>query len=109
MIAGVRVTLADLMALSLELSEIDVDADIFLEYLVNCIRNEVISYQTFVFKNMNAKSRKLSNELFDLKLNYEANKLSINEKERQLNSLLDKKMKADVSKYRLFKILMRKR
>ena len=51
----------------------------------------------------------MSNELFDLKLNYEANKLSINEKERQLNSLLDKKMKADVSKYRLFKILMRKR
>ena len=105
LIAGVRVTLADLMALSLELSEITVDADIFLEYLVNCIRNEVISYQTFVFKNMNAKSSKLSNELFDLKLNYEANKLSINEKERQLNSLLDKKMKADVSKYRLFENL----
>ena len=35
-------------------SDVDIDADVFLEYLVNCIRNEVISYQTLVFKSMNA-------------------------------------------------------
>ena len=54
MITVARQILGDLIALRLELSELNISRDIFLEYLINCIRNEVVSYQTCVFKNLKA-------------------------------------------------------
>ena len=105
MFAEARMILDDLVALRLELSEIDISPDLFLEYLVNCIRNEVTSYQTCVFKSMKAVTAKLSKEIATLKIDYLTNKALIIEKETQLNSLLDRKMKAEIAKQRLFENL----
>ena len=52
MFAEARMILDDLVALRLELSEIDISPDLFLEYLVNCIRNAV----TIVIKPVCSKA-----------------------------------------------------
>ena len=51
----------------LEALDLDIDSDIFLEYFVNCIRNDVASYQIFCSKTVNAAKNKLTT---DIKVQY---------------------------------------
>ena len=50
----------------LQLSDLNLDPVLFLEYLINCIRNDVISYQTFIskiFKNSKHNQTRQINQL----------------------------------------------
>ena len=48
-------------------AEIDIEDDLFLEYLVNCIRNDVISYQVFISNSFNKTKNGLIADLHAIK------------------------------------------
>jgi exonuclease III len=68
----------------------DTPPDVFMEALVNNIRNEVISHQIFIKKQINKTVDKLEKNLSNLKTNFHANSERINELEVALNALTDK-------------------
>lgn len=45
----------------------NIEDDIFLEYLIMCIRNDVVSYQTHISKQFNMTFDKIVNEINELK------------------------------------------
>jgi hypothetical protein len=57
LMASLTTTMEDLRNLNLTLQQINIDGASFMEILINGIRNDVISYQAFVFKTL-ASSRK---------------------------------------------------
>ena len=63
--------------------------DIFMESLVNNIRNEVISHQIYIKKQINKTVDKLEKDLSNLKKDVHANSEQINDLESALNNLTD--------------------
>ncbi len=80
-----------------------VDDDIFLETLMNNVRNEVISYQAFIFKTVNESYDNLLKSIDVLKASYTENFIEISELELKLreineiriNSILEKNCNFD--------------
>jgi hypothetical protein len=64
-----RDTLLQLDEINLQELEVNIEADIFMDYLMNNIRNEVISYQSFISKTVESSTKKLTLRLLDLKRN----------------------------------------
>ena len=54
-IAEILGTLDDLNTSNYQNLGIDIDDDIFLEYLINCVRNDVVSFQTYSAKVFNTE------------------------------------------------------
>jgi hypothetical protein len=79
----------------------NIEADTFLEYLLNNIRNEVISYQSFISKIVNQSLKKLVERITNLKENFVANFETISDlelklceiNENKVNAILEKKQK----------------
>jgi len=83
----------------------DIEDDLFLEYLIICIRNDVISYQVHVSKQFNVTYDSLLRELIILKNCDIPDFDLIRQLEHRLNSLADQKMKNEIEKHRLFEHL----
>ena len=89
----------------LESLVLDIDNDIFLEYLILCVRNDVISYQTFHLSEMKKRYTQLCRDLNELKKDYVNNQIRINDIEKEVELLANKKINVEVEKYRLFEHL----
>jgi hypothetical protein len=50
-IGDIKTSLQDLQSLDIDLLPLNIDDDLFLDYLVNCIVNDVLSFQRFLTKN----------------------------------------------------------
>ena len=91
----------------LESSDLNIDNDVFLEYYVNCIRNDVASFQIFCSKTTSEAKNKLILELSKLKnvddLNIDHTVIA--EKEQKLNAILDRELKNEFEKFRHYDLL----
>ncbi len=72
--------------------------DIFLDYLVNNIRKEVISYQSFISKKLNEGYENLIEKLTELKGNVTQNYVLISECELKLREINEIKINAILGK-----------
>ena len=81
------------------------DPDEFLDYLVNCIRNDVLSIQRYFSLTRSKYKKKLLADLADLKLNFTENSAAIFSTERQLFDILDKESKNEVAKFQHFELV----
>jgi hypothetical protein len=81
------------------------DPDVFFETLINNLRNEVCSHQTFMRKAKFKKIESTKNKLAELKKDYTANSVRIQETEQILNNLIDMEMRSELFKYKHFDIL----
>ena len=68
-IAEISQRLEDINIDELESMEKDIEDDIFLEYLVNCVRNDVTSFQIFCSESASELKSKLISELSSLRNN----------------------------------------
>ena len=85
--------------------DIDIDDDIFLKYLVNCIRNDVVSFQTYSAKVFNIEKTRLVNILRLAKNNNTYSPTNNADVESQLNALCDSQMRTEFLKLRNHEIL----
>jgi hypothetical protein len=68
--------------------------DGFLEYLVNNIRNEIVSYQSFIFKKVDESYENLISRIDNLKQNAIQNQTLISECELKLHEMNEIKINA---------------
>ncbi len=83
----------------------NIEADTFLEYLMNNIRNEVISYHSFISKTVNQSLNNLIERLTVLKENFEANFDEISDLELKLREINENKVNAILEKNKNFENL----
>jgi hypothetical protein len=69
-----------------------------MDYLMNNIRNEVISYQSFISKTVESSTKKLTLRLLDLKRNLKDNFNEISELELKLREISDLKISSILEK-----------
>ena len=84
---------------------LQVENDLFLDVLLNTIRNEVISYQTFIDKNLKASRVAQLKKLDELKSDYSNNIVSITEIETKLNNEVTAELKKKIHNHPAFDIL----
>ena len=101
-IAEICLTIEDLDIDGLQSLAINVDDDLFLEYLLNCIWNEIISYQTFSAKIFNSTKHNLEAQLREAKKCNTFNPDLMREAEARLNELVDFELKNEFDKFRKF-------
>jgi hypothetical protein len=89
----------------IEKIQIDCDPDIFLETLLNNLKNDVISHQAFIRKSKKAKLTQLSEKLYNIKKNLNPDPVSLREAELAYNSLLDSEMRSELENTRHYEIL----
>ncbi len=77
----IRGILAELDDLNIPDGDTTMEADEFLEFMMNNIRNEVISYQAFINKTINHSFKKLISKIENLKLDHIRNADVISELE----------------------------
>jgi exonuclease III len=104
-ITNIRTLIDDLSQFNIPDFKVNIDYDIFLDYYVNCIRNDVISHQRFLTKHKIALKKELCSEIETLKQDYESNFQELSVLESRLNALLDLELKAEVENFRHFEIL----
>jgi len=83
----------------------DLKADIFMETLVNNIRNEAVCYQIFIAKEKMKIKSSLIDRLNLLKSNYSVNSDDIMIIERKLDQLADTELRSKIESTSLFEIL----
>jgi hypothetical protein len=104
-IGDIKTSLQDLQSLDIDLLPLNIDDDLFLDYLVNCIVNDVLSFQRFLTKN-NAESKKiLLNKIANLKLNINSDFLELKKAEAELTELQDAEMRAEIEKFRHYDVI----
>ena len=62
-IGQIKLIIDDFNLTRLQSLALDIEDDLFLEYLLNCIRNELVSYQTFISKTFNSSKNALIKQL----------------------------------------------
>jgi hypothetical protein len=78
--------------------------DIFMETLVNNLRNDVVSYQIFISKTIKNTSSETLNKLADLKHDFERNVNKIIELENKLDRIQDQKLRSKLESSKNFEI-----
>jgi exonuclease III len=86
----------------LETLNLSVEPDIFLEVLVNNIRNDATSFQSYLFKEKNKNTKETRAELKVLKANYADNTYKIRKLESNLNDLADSELRCELENYAWF-------
>jgi exonuclease III len=104
-IAEIRADLADLGSLGIEDCQLDVENDLFLEILINNIRNDVLSFQRFVSKKRCEQTKNALVHLSDLKLNYAQNVEEIQSLEKKINDFQDQIMLNKIEKFRHYELI----
>jgi hypothetical protein len=89
----------------IEKIQIDCDPDIFLETLLNNLKNDVISHQAFIRKSKKAKLTQLFEKLYNIKKNLNPDPVSLREAELAYNSHLDSEMRSELENTRHYEIL----
>jgi hypothetical protein len=83
--------------------------DIFLETLINNIRNECLSYQIFLSRTVAESTKNIIAKLNTLKLNYTVNELEIETLEKKLDSIIDNNLRNRLEATSNFEILQNER
>jgi exonuclease III len=94
----IRILMEELNELNLPDINHNMEDDAFLEFLMNNIRNEVISYQSFINKTINLNVKKITDELSALKKNYVKNFERISDLELKMREINDLKVSAILEK-----------
>jgi hypothetical protein len=79
--------------------------DIFMETLVNNLRNDCVNYQIFVSRTISDTVASSLNRIKDLKLDYQRNHLEISQLERKLDLIQDNKLRSKLETNRNFEIM----
>jgi hypothetical protein len=79
--------------------ELNIGHDIFMETLLNNIKNEVISYQTFIRKTKHKKIDWLRKNFMELKTDYNENVVRIQSLEKELDLLIDSNLRKEIEKF----------
>jgi exonuclease III len=95
----------DLNLFNFENLQISIDYDDFLEVLIMCIRNDVLSLQRYLSLSRSLAKKNLSLALDSLKTNYDANQEEIFATESQLTKIFDFEMRAEVEKFKHYELL----
>jgi hypothetical protein len=95
----------DLNLFIFENLQISIEYDNFLEILIMCIRNDVLSLQRYLSLSRSLAKKNLSLALETLKTNYVANQAEIFETECQLTKISDFEMRAEVEKFKHFELI----
>jgi Reverse transcriptase (RNA-dependent DNA polymerase) len=82
-----------------------IDNDIFMEVCLMAIRNEVLSYQTFLSKKSKERKTNILSELKTLKVNYQQNFDHIADLERLLTSINDMEIRSKLENFGNFDII----
>jgi hypothetical protein len=98
LLAELRLGMDELDELNLPEAAITMEEDEFLELLINNIRNEVISYQSFINKPITKSFTALNKKLSILKLNFEENFNEICELELKLREINEIKINSILEK-----------
>jgi exonuclease III len=85
-----------------EIAELDCDRDIFMEILINNVRNDTCSYQAFFLNEKKKKFKEGITKLRSLKSNYSENADRIKVLENSLNIAVDLELRAELEKYDIF-------
>ena len=83
----------------------NVHPDILFQTLNSCIKNRVLSHQSFFFKKKTARRRELTNRISNLKTNFNQNTVTILEAERLLSTVIESDLKAELALYKNFECL----
>ncbi len=88
-IAGIKETVDELSIADLAERELlaEYEADIFMETLINNLRNDVISFQIFIQRTVKNCKKELISKASELKKNYDNNSESIFELETKLHNI----------------------
>ena len=79
--------------------------DLFMETLVNNIKNECIGYQAFISRTVKNSMAQMFATLEDLKLNFQQNSTAIFELERKLDQVQDCKLRSKLENTRNFELI----
>jgi len=82
----------------LEDTDMEMEPDLFMEYLMNNIRNDVINYQSFIFKKISESYVALNKKITALKSNMIANFEEISKLEIKLRDINDLKINSILGK-----------
>ena len=104
-IAELKATIDELDIDGLQSLAIVIDDDLFLEYLINNIRNDIVSYQTFIARTFNLTKNTLINQLNICKSQQAFDPDLMRELEQNLNLITDLEVKNEFEKFRNFEIL----
>jgi hypothetical protein len=88
-----------------ETLQLQCEEDLFLEIMINNMRNGALSVQSTLYKNRMLKIESLHKRLKELKLNFDANAEEIFISEHELTAILDDELKKDLDKYKVSEIL----
>ncbi len=86
----------------LETLTLSCDLYIFFEVLAGCVKNDVMGFQSFFFKERKAKKMSLINSIKVLKQNYGNNSEQILNTERKLNELVENELRENLAKCKHF-------
>ena len=81
------------------------DPSIFFETLTNCIKNNVLSHQSTLFKIRGLKQTLLKKRISLLKENFEVNKADILSAERELSAIVESGLRDELLHYKKFETL----
>jgi hypothetical protein len=85
--------------------ELNIEDDIFMECLINTIKNETISYQIFIKKNSKKQKRRLIERIENLKKNSEPGNDEILALESILNRQIDLELRSEIENLNSFEYL----
>jgi exonuclease III len=95
----------ELRDLNLDTFPLTIDDDDFMEILINSVRNSVISYQSFISKNVALSKKNIEKKLKDLKTNVIANFNEISQLELDLRNINESEINAELEKNPNFETL----
>jgi hypothetical protein len=87
----------------------NINDDWFMETLVNNIRNECISYQTFLAKTVKESTSAITKKLVELKSDYIGNLVQIDNLQHRLDSIIDNTLRCKLEATSNFEILNNER
>jgi exonuclease III len=105
LLANTRYLMSTIDMIVLENAALSCEDDIFMEVLINNVRNEVCSYQAFYLNEIKKKFYDGIKRLQFYKKNYEINAVEIAQLEKQLNDYADRDMRAELESYPVFEHL----
>jgi hypothetical protein len=89
-----------------ELAELNCDPSVFMEILMNNVRNDVCSFQAFYLKERKKNFNEGLQLLKELKIDYVLNSDRIRELEKDLNRIVDAELRAELENYDVFEHLV---
>ncbi len=98
LMARLNNTMESLRNLNLTLQQLNIDDASFMEVLINGIRNDVISYQAFVFKTLANSRKNLEDNITKLKKNFVINFDEISRLELDLRNMNEIERNSELEK-----------